>query len=114
MFLGDSWFGSVKTCVKVAKAGYHGCFMVKIAHSRSPKKFLEDTMKDFSRDTWIRLKGKDQSSEVELVSIGYMNNKKNVLTFVPTKRAGTTLEGELYKAGFPDKLSVFLMWPIHQ
>ena len=35
LFLGDSWFGSVKAAIKVRKAGHHCCFNVKTSHARS-------------------------------------------------------------------------------
>ena len=60
LFLGDSWFGSVKAAANVALAGHHACMMVKTAHSRSPKKFLDETMKDFPGGTWITLEGRAQ------------------------------------------------------
>ena len=48
LWLGDSWFGSVKACASVGRAGHHCCFVIKTGHGRSPKKFLEDKMKDMS------------------------------------------------------------------
>jgi len=47
LFLGDSWFRSVKSVATVGRTGNQACMMVKTAYSRSPKKFLEETMKDF-------------------------------------------------------------------
>ena len=41
LFFGDLWFGSVKVTCQVRKLGHHGCFVIKTAHSRTPKKFLE-------------------------------------------------------------------------
>ena len=46
LWLGDSWFGSVKACANVAKAGHHCCLMIKNGHSHSPKKFLDNKMKE--------------------------------------------------------------------
>ena len=57
LFFGDLWFGSVKAAHQVRKLGHHTCFAVKTAHLRTPKKFLEETMTDFSGGTWILLKG---------------------------------------------------------
>ena len=82
LFLGDSWFGSVKSVATVGRTGNHACMMVKTAYSRSPKKFLEETMKDFPGGTWITME---------------------VLTFVMTKGAGLTRPGEPYQARYPDK-----------
>ena len=39
LFFGDSWFGSVKAACQVRKLGHHGCFVIKTAHSRTPKNF---------------------------------------------------------------------------
>ena len=44
LFFGDSWFGSVKTAYQVRKLGHHECFVIKTAHSRTPKTFLEGKM----------------------------------------------------------------------
>jgi len=60
LFLGDIWFGSMKSVANVALAGYHTCMLVKTAYSRSPKKFLDETMKDFPGGTWIILEGRAQ------------------------------------------------------
>ena len=100
VFYGDSWFGSVKAAVEVAKQGHHACFLVKTGHSKSPKKFLEEEMKDFPGGTWITLKATVEG--VDLVSIGYKYNKKKVLTFVCTKGAGSSKHGVPYVAKFPD------------
>jgi len=32
LYLGDSWFESVKTCINIGKARYHGCFIVNQKH----------------------------------------------------------------------------------
>ena len=77
--------------------------LVKTAHSRSPKKFLDETMKDFPGGTWITLEGRAQKEGIDLVCAGYKYNKKTVLTFVFTKGAGSTAPGESYEARFPDK-----------
>ena len=103
LYLGDSWFGSVKSVANVAMLGHHACMLVKTAHSRSPKKFLDETMKDFPGGTWITLEGRAQKEGIDLVCVGYKYNKKTVLTFVFTKGAGSTAPGESYEARFPDK-----------
>ena len=58
LFLGDAWFGSAKASANVFKSGHHAIFNVKTAHSRSPKKYLDETMKDFPGGTWISLEGR--------------------------------------------------------
>ena len=103
LFFGDSWFGSVKAVSSVAQAGHHACMMVKTAHSRSPKKFLEDKMKDFPGGTWITLEATPEKEKIPLICIGYKYNKKKVLTFVMSRGAGKTTDGEPYEARFPDK-----------
>ena len=60
LFLGDSWFGSVKSVANIALAGHHACMLMKTAHFRSPNKFLDETMKDFPGGTWIILEGRAQ------------------------------------------------------
>ena len=103
LYLGDSWFGSAKAAANIRKAGHHAILNVKTNHSRIPKKFLEDTMKDFPGGTWITLEGRAEKEEVDLICIGYKYNKKKVLTFICTKGAGSTKGGEPYEAKFPDK-----------
>ena len=72
-----------------------------ISHARSPKSFLDDTMKEFPGGTWITMEGNAEG--VDLVCCGYKYNKKTVLAFVFTKGAGSTAKGDAYKARFPDK-----------
>ena len=71
LLVGDLWFGSVRSAVKVAQQGHHAVLAVKTAHSRFPKKFLDDTMKEFPGGTWITMRGKCGRTGVELVAIGY-------------------------------------------
>ena len=87
LFFGDSWFGSVKAACQVRKLGHHACFAIKTAHSRTPKKFLEETMKDFLGGTWIVMEGRAEKDDVPLVCIGYKYNLK-VLVFISSKGAG--------------------------
>ena len=73
--------------------------VVKTAHSRLPKKFLEHEMKYMPGGCWIILEGRTKKEEVDLVSIGYKYNRKKVLVFVCSKDAATTAA---YFAKFPD------------
>ena len=102
-YYGDSWFGSVKTAANISRAGHHAVMMVKTAFSRSPKKWLEEKMKDMPGGVWIVLEGIAEKEDVPVVCIGYKYNRKKVLTFVMTKGAGTTASGRPYEARFPDK-----------
>ena len=68
--MGDSWFGSVKATEAVALAGHHGIFIIKMNHGRSPKKWLEEKMKDFPGGTWIVLEGQTKK-HADLICIGY-------------------------------------------
>ena len=49
LYLGDSWFRSVNTCINIRKSGHHGCFITKTAHARSPRQYFEQEMKDYPR-----------------------------------------------------------------
>ena len=78
--------------------------MVKTAHSRYPRKFLNDNMMDFPGGTWVTMRGKCKRSGVELVAIGYKYNSKKVLTFITTVGAGSTEKGENpYKMKYNDE-----------
>ena len=103
VYLGDSWFGSVKTAANFGKANQHAIMQVKTAHARFPKKFLEEKMKDYPGGTWITLEGHAEDEDEDLVALGYKYNKKTVLCFVTTRGAGTTDPGTPYEARFPDK-----------
>ena len=90
--MGDSWFGSVKAIEAVALAGHHGIFIIKMNHGRSPKKWLEEKMKDFPGGTWIVLEGQTKK-HADLICIGYKCNKLKVLTFVLARRSASTIAG---------------------
>jgi len=85
----------------VGLAGDHTIMMVKTAHSRSPKNWLEKDMKDIPGVTWIVMEGKT-SEGVDLVCIGYKYNKKKVLTFFMKKGAGSTKAVKPYEAKYND------------
>ena len=93
----------MKTAANISRAGHHAVMMVKTAFSRSPKKWLEEKMKDMPGGVWIVLEGIAEKEDVPVVCIGYKYNRKKVLTFVMTKGAGTTASGRPYEARFPDK-----------
>ena len=101
LFLGDSWFGSLKTVKSIMPNGHHSVFVVKTAHSRSPKKFLDEQMKDMPGDKWIVL-GATVDKE-RLLCVGYKYNKKNILIYMCSRGAGSTEPGIPYEARLPDK-----------
>ena len=39
LFLGYSWFRSVRSCLKVTKAGHHSCFILSKATQGAPSSF---------------------------------------------------------------------------
>ena len=102
LWLGDSWFGSVKTVTHLATNNKYAIMHIKTAHRRCPKAFLEKQMQDMPGGTWIVLEGRAVKEGVDLVSIGYKYNKKKVLVFLFNKGAGSTAPGEPYEARFPD------------
>ena len=93
----------MKSAIQVRNAGHHVYFSVKTTHTRSQKKYLDEMIKDYPGGTWITMEGRCNKDGVDLICIGYKNNKKKVLTFVSTKGAGATTHGEPYEARFPDK-----------
>ena len=103
LYLGDSWFGSIKSVENIGISGNHAIMIIKTAFSMTPKKWLEATMKDFPGGTWITMEGESNNNGVKMVCIGYKYNKKKVLTFLLTKGAGSSEAGEPYSAKFPDK-----------
>ena len=101
IFLGNSWFGFVKTAEAVSLSGNHCIMVIKTAFRRSPKKYLESTMLDYPGGTWLVLEGKTHKN-VDLLCIGYKYNCKKTLTFVSTRGAGSTLAGKPYQAKYND------------
>eukprot|EP00978_Attheya_sp_CCMP212_P038794 scaffold195902_cov98-Attheya_sp.AAC.1 len=103
LFYGDSWFASVETATHT-KLKFNSEFVgpVKTAHSRFPRKFLEDKMKTWPGGTWLVLEGKGREN-VDLLAIGYKYNSRKVLCFIATKGAGHTEPGEPYEARWTDK-----------
>ena len=92
----------MRSACAISKRGDHCVMQVKTSHSRFPKKFLENEMKDMPGGCWVVMEGRATNENVDLVAIGYKYNKKKVLTFVTTKGAGSTCKGEPYKAKFND------------
>ena len=101
MYLGDSWFSSVKAEKLVALASDQEIFVVKTYHARCPEACIEEKTRNFPGGTWIVLEERTKK-EVDLLPIGYKYNKSTILTFVVTKGAGSTAARKLYEALFPD------------
>jgi hypothetical protein len=74
-YLGDSWFASVDTCIAMYQR-FHQRFIgvVKTAHSRYPKKFLEETMADWPAGSHLVLEA--TADGVPLLAVGYKYNKR--------------------------------------
>ena len=51
--------------------------MIKPSHSRTPKKWLDNTMSDMPGGTWIIMEDIDEKEDLPLICIGYKYNKKH-------------------------------------
>ena len=104
IILGDSWFASVNTCVqlqtKLSKP-HRFVGIVKTAHSRYPKQWIQNKMKHWPAGSHIVLEG-HASEGVKLSAIGYKYNKKKVICFIATDKSGHTEKGRPYKAKWID------------
>ena len=100
IYYGDAWFGSVMTAISVAKKGFHFVGQIKTYHSRYPKDFIEDKMKDWPGGSFLTLEATVDS--VPLLAIGYKYNRRKVLFFVATRGSGTFEDGVPYEQKFPD------------
>eukprot|EP00978_Attheya_sp_CCMP212_P033928 scaffold139680_cov35-Attheya_sp.AAC.1 len=102
LFYADAWFASVEVATHT-KLKFDSDFVgpVKMGHSRFPKKWLEEKMKDWPGGTWLVLEGKGDE-EVDLIAIGYKYNTRKVLSFICTKGAGNTEPGDPYEARWMD------------
>ena len=93
----------VKAASAVAKAGYYTYLMVKTSYIRLPKKWLEETMKNYLEGTWIASEIRVEKKEVDMVAVDYKFNKKKALTFVLEKGVGASTEGDHYEIRFPEE-----------
>ena len=100
LWMGDSWFGSVKTAVQVAEYG-NFIGIVKTAHSFYPKQWLEEKMKGWPGGSHLVLEG--TKDNIPLIAIGYKYNKKKVICFIATKGSGHTEPGQPYEATWKDE-----------
>ena len=78
--------------------------MIKSSHSRTPKKWLGNTILYMTGDTWIVLERRDDKKDKPLVCNGYNYNKKKILLFLLTKGMGSVEKrGGANEVRFPDK-----------
>ena len=102
LFYGDSWFASLKTARALSEeldAEFVG--PVKNSHRGFPKKYLEDTMKDWPPGSHLLLETTLQDKKY--FALGYKYNMKKVLSFILTEGAGHTCPGEPYEAKWLDE-----------
>ena len=71
---GDSWFGSVKTCMELKKVGIYSTVVVKTAHKNFPKEIFM-TMGAVNQGEFKSLELKDQG----LIAVKYMDIKEKSL-----------------------------------
>ena len=70
IYIGDSWFGSVKSAAALSLSGDHCVMAVKTGHARLSKAFLENKMKTYPGGTWLVMEGNTEKEGVNLVAIG--------------------------------------------
>ena len=94
LFYGDSWFASLKTAVAVTEE-LDSEFLgpVKTGHKQFPKKFLENTMKDWPPGSHLVMETTVRNNS--FYAIGYKYNMKKV--FFSTENAGHTMPGKPYE-----------------
>jgi hypothetical protein len=101
--MGDSWFGSVATVLAARKAlpEKKSCIVqIKTAHSRSPKLFVENTMKDWPGGTHMVMETTIEGEK--LFCVGYKYSKRKCLVFLFNEGASHTEPGEPYMARWVD------------
>ena len=69
---------------------------VKTAHKKFPKKYLEDTMKDWPPGSHMVMETTVRGNKY--IATGYKYNMKKVLCFISTEGAGYTTPGKPYEA----------------
>ena len=74
--------------------------VVKTNHSKYPKKWLEDTMKEWPPGSHIVLEARQHG--VDVLACGYKYNKRKVCCFVFSKGSGHTEAGRCYEAKWKD------------
>ena len=101
LYYGDSWFAFLKTAVAVTEE-LDSEFLgpVKTAHKQFPKKFLENTMKEWPPGSHLVMETTVRNNS--FYAIGYKYNMKKVLCFICTENAGHTMPGKPYEAKWLD------------
>jgi hypothetical protein len=105
--LGDSWFGSITAIVEVVRNGQELIAGVKTNSSKSPKKEMEALMEDWPSGSYYVAVCDvlDKEDGKTIVFVSYKYNARNVLHFVMTNGAGSTVPdpNRAYIACFPDE-----------
>ena len=103
VFFGDSWFSSVETTCQLwnrFKCRYAG--ILKTNHSRFPKAWIENTMKDWPAGSHTVLEGRAIVEGVDLIAIGCKCNSRKSFCFICHKDAGSTECTDFYEAKWKD------------
>ena len=102
--LGDSWFGSVTTAIALRNLlpeKKSSITQIKTAHSRFPKKYLEETTKGWPGGSYLVLESTIEG--VKLFAVGYKYNQRKCLCFLFNEGASSTEEGTPYIARWVDE-----------
>lgn len=103
----DSWFTSWKAADAINnERSNNGAFglechligVLKTNHQRFPKKFLEETMKDWPAGTHLVLRS--NFSNKNILAIGYKYKNTGVICFVATVGADLTTDGDPYRSKY--------------
>ena len=85
--LGDSWFGSVKTCKELLERGVFSVLLVKTAHKNYPKLLLHE--RDLARGEWESAILANSENKAKLFACLFKDKKE--FQFIAS--ASTTIEG---------------------
>ena len=100
-YLGDAWFGSVDAVLAAASHDTNLVCVIKNAHNRYPKKYIEKTMQDWPPGSNLVLQATIRG--VDMVAVGYKYSKRKVLTFLCNKEAADLQPGTPYLAKWKDE-----------
>ena len=102
--MGDSWFDSVKSMMKIKMVlpkEKEAFFQIKTAHRLFHKHYIEELLNKEPGGTSVKL----QTAVVEgvsLIALGYKYQKNQTMHFIMSQNAGSTAPGEPYEMKFPD------------